>query len=200
MVTWSGTGTLVVLHVLCMLIWPWPDPRSRSSHRASEVPKIAKICTFLGLSPPPFWRGAQKWWLIMIVRDLVYSLRSLIFQFPSEKAITWVQTSRNVDITWISNGHISILLEAMVTWSGTLVVLYVLRMLIWPWPDPRSRSRSLAFWSFENCTFLRLPPLPFWHGAQNWWLIRIVWDLICSFLEPYFWISPQLAVTWLPSS
>jgi len=23
-------GMLVVLHVLCMLIWPWPDPRSRS--------------------------------------------------------------------------------------------------------------------------------------------------------------------------
>jgi len=23
-------GVLVVLQVLCMLIWPWPDPRSRS--------------------------------------------------------------------------------------------------------------------------------------------------------------------------
>jgi len=38
---------------------------------------------------------------------------------------------RNVDITRISNGHISILLEATVTWSGTLVVLYVLHILIY---------------------------------------------------------------------
>jgi len=34
----------------------------------------------------------------------------------------------NVDIARISNGHISILLEAAVTWSGMLVVLYVLHM------------------------------------------------------------------------
>jgi len=26
-------GKLVVLHVLCMLMWPWPDRRSRSSSR-----------------------------------------------------------------------------------------------------------------------------------------------------------------------
>jgi len=38
---------------------------------------------------------------------------------------------------------LSILLEDTVTWSGTLVVLYVLRILMWPWPDSRSRSRSL---------------------------------------------------------
>jgi len=41
-----------------------------------------------------------------------------------------VQTLRNVDITQISNGYISVLLETTVTWSGTLVVLYVLHMLI----------------------------------------------------------------------
>jgi len=28
---------------------------------------------------------------------------------------------------------------------GTLVVLHILRMLIWPWPDSRSRSRSRRF-------------------------------------------------------
>jgi len=26
-------------------------------------------CTFLGLSSPPFWRGAQNWWLKVIVWD-----------------------------------------------------------------------------------------------------------------------------------
>jgi len=65
----------------------------------------------------------------------------------------------NVDITRTSNGHISILLEATVTWSGMLEVLYVLRILMLPWPDPR--SRSLTSCTFENCTFLRLPPLLF---------------------------------------
>ena len=35
---------------------------------------------------------------------------------------------RNIDITRISNGHISLLLEATVTWLGMIVVLYVLRM------------------------------------------------------------------------
>jgi len=58
------------------------------------------------------------------------------------------------------------------------------------WRDPR--SRSLSFWSSENCTFLRLSPQPFWRGTQNWWLITLVWDLVYSFSEPHFWISPPL--------
>jgi len=44
-----------------------------------------------------------------------------------------LQTSRNIDTTGLSKGHISLLLEARVTWLGMLVVLYVLCMLIWPW-------------------------------------------------------------------
>jgi len=50
------------------------------------------------------------------------------FEFSFKKAIALVQTSRNVDIN--SNGHISVLLEATVKWSSTLVVLYVLRILL----------------------------------------------------------------------
>ena len=69
----------------------------------------------------------------------------------------WVQTSRNVDITRISNGNISYCLhEATVTWSRNMVGHAgspIMRMLIWPWPDPRSRLRSLAFSIFANCTF-----------------------------------------------
>jgi len=48
---------------------------------------------------------------------------------------------------------------------------------VWLQLNPRSRSRSLSFWSSKNCTFLGLSPPPFWCGAQNWWLIVIVWDL-----------------------
>jgi len=46
------------------------------------------------------------------------------------KAITRVQTSPNVDISRNSNGHISVLCDAIVTWLGMLVVLHVLCMLV----------------------------------------------------------------------
>ena len=109
------------------------------------------------------------------------------------KAITWVQTSRNVDITRTSNGRISVLLEDRVTRLGMLVVLQVYCTPIWPWPDPR--SSSWGFWSSENCTVLCLSPPPFRHGAQNWWLITTsaIRSQISEFLR-------QLAVTWLRSS
>jgi len=61
-----------------------------------------------------------------------------------------VQTSRNVDISRNSNGHILVLRNATVTWLGMLVVLHVLCMLTSPWPDPRSRSRSRGFWTSDN--------------------------------------------------
>jgi len=108
------------------------------------------------------------------------------------KAITWVQTSPNVDLTGIS-----ILLETTVRWSGTLVVLYLLCTLIWPWPDPRSRSGSQGFWISENCTFLGLSPPTFWRGAQNWQLIMIAWDLAYSLSEPDFQIASHEAITWV---
>jgi len=174
--TVTRLGMLVVLQVLRMLKLRWPIQGQGQG---------AKNCTFLGLSPQPFQHVAQNWWLIMT------AWRSPIFEFPFKKAIMWVHTSQNVDITRLSNGHISVLLEATVTWSGTVVpvVLYVLRMLIWPWPDPRSRSRSLTLSISANCTFLRLSPPPFWRGAQKWWLITTVWDLVYSYSEQDFWIS-----------
>jgi len=39
-----------------------PDPRSRSRSLSFW---ISENCTFLGVSSPPFWRGAQNWWLII---------------------------------------------------------------------------------------------------------------------------------------
>jgi len=57
-------------------------------------------------------------------------------------SVSYHMTSQNVDITGLSKGHISLLLDTRVTWSGVLVVLCVLCMLIWPWPNPRSRSRG----------------------------------------------------------
>jgi len=62
-----------------------------------------------------------------------------------------VQTLTYVDISRHSNGHISVVRDATVTWLGTLVVLHVLCMLMWPWPDQRSMSRSLSIWTSNNC-------------------------------------------------
>jgi len=132
-------------------MWPRPDPRSMSRSRSLWS---CKNCTFLGLSPPSFSHGAQKWWLIVIVWDLIYGLRNQIIEFPTRKAIARVQTSRNVDISRNSNGHILLVREATVRWLGKLVGIagmQVLCMLIWPWPDPRSRSRLRGFWISENC-------------------------------------------------
>jgi len=143
-VTWLRT--LLVLHVLCMLMYLDPIQGQGQGHGAFELPTIAHNCTFLGLSPPPLSRGAENWWLTLTVWTWPTACRSPIFEFPSRKAITRVQTSPNVDISQNSNGHISVLRNATVTWLGVLVVLRVLYMLTCPWPDPRSRSRSWGFW------------------------------------------------------
>jgi len=63
---------------------------------------------------------------------------------------------------------------------------------MWSWIDPRSRSRSLTFWSSENCIFLRLPPPQFWRGAHSWWVTTIARDLVYSYSEPDFRISPPV--------
>jgi len=52
--------------------------------------------------------------------------RFLISEFPSRKAITRVRTSPNVDISRHSNGHVSVVRDATVTWLSTLVVLHLL--------------------------------------------------------------------------
>ena len=108
----------------------------------------------------------------------------------------WVQSSWNANITRISNGHISLLLEATVTWSGMLVVLYVLHMLIWPWRDPRSRSRSMAFWGSENCTVLRHCGVEL--KTEGW--LRQYGTLSTAFWSQISEFIFQLAVMWLPSS
>jgi len=50
----------------------------------------------------------------------------------------------------------------------------------------RSKVKTLTFAISTNCTFLRLSPPPVWRGAQNRWLIIIVWDLVYSYSEPDF--------------
>ena len=67
----------------------------------------------------------------MTVRDLVYSFGARFFEFPFKK----LELSREFKLRGMSISHeiqmcVGLLLEATVTWSGTLLVLHVLRMLI----------------------------------------------------------------------
>ena len=128
---------------------------------------ICKNCTFQSLSPPPVCLGAWSWWLIMIILDLVCSLPEPDFLISFSVSYHVIQTLWNVSVRGLSKGHISLLLEARVTWSGMLVVLYVLCMLIWHWPDPMSRShgdnRQPPFGAFivDDCCLL--------HGYSMRW-------------------------------
>jgi len=78
-----------------------------------------------------------------------------------------------------SNGHISVLHDAAVTWLGMLVVLHVLCCVCWCDLDP-IQGQGQGQGAFElptiahNCTFLLLSPPPFSRAAQNWWSIMIV--------------------------
>ena len=102
--------------------------------------------------PPPLSRGAQNWWLVVIVWDLVYSLSEPDFRIY---LLIWnllrqIKVPQRWYFTTFKWPYISVLGDASVTWLGTLVVLHILRMLIWPGPDPRSRSRSRGFWTSDN--------------------------------------------------
>jgi len=119
----------VDLDRICAPVCLWPDPKSRSrllSFWSSEN------CTILGLSPPPIWRGAENWWLIMIVWDLVYSLSEPDYcKLSREFKLRRISILQ--DFQRVIYFHIARCLP---------VVLCTLCMLIWPWPDPRSRSRG----------------------------------------------------------
>jgi len=139
------------------LIWcmgrPRPVMRTSMTLTLSKV-KVLELLKFWKLLFSRSISSIFAWSSKLMVGDdsmgpglqLVYSP---IFEFPSKKVTTRVQTSRHVDIWRNSNGCILVLRETTVTWSGKLVVLHALCMLMWPWSDPRSRSRG--FWTSKNC-------------------------------------------------
>jgi len=96
-------------------------------HGPFKLPTIAHNCTFLGLSPPPFSRGAQNWWLTLIVWDLVDSLSEPDFRISFYERYHYSSYFTECRyFTTFKWPHISVLREDTVTWLGTLVVLHVL--------------------------------------------------------------------------
>jgi len=70
------------LNRLWVTVWPRPDLRSSSRSRSF---RSCKNWTLLGLSPPPLWRGAQNWWMIVIAWHLDYSLPEPDFRISFQK-------------------------------------------------------------------------------------------------------------------
>ena len=158
-------------------------------HGTFELPTIAHNCTFPHLSPLPLLRGAQNWCLSEIDWTWTTACRSPIFDVPSRKAITTVQTSPNVDISRHSNGHISVVRDATVRWLGVLVVVQVLCMLIWPWPAPSKvkvtghlNFRKLAKPCMRAGGDDRQPP----SGAFRFNIILTTLSICCYRIRSYF--------------
>jgi len=84
----------------------------------------------------------------MIVWDLVYGLSEPNFRIPFLES--YHVSSNFTKCQYYTNFKWPYFRTAAVTWSGMLVVLCVLHILMWPWPDPR--SRSLNFWKLHFST------------------------------------------------
>jgi len=104
----------------------------------------------------------------------------------------WVQILRNVDITRNSNGHISVLLEATITRSGILVVLYVLRMLIWPCLIQGQGHWLSQFPQIALFYVYLLRHFGVELKTDGCLRVTTVCDLVYSYLEPDFWMYPLL--------
>jgi len=125
--------------------WCDLDPIQGQGHGPFDLPTIAHNCTFLGLSPPPLLCEAQNWWLIVIIWDLAYSLSEpdfrIYFLESYHDIANFAECRYFTKFKW---PYLSTA-DTTVTSLGTLVVLHVLCMLMWPGPDSRSGSRSQAF-------------------------------------------------------
>jgi len=141
--------------------------------------------TFLDLSPP-FWRGPRNWWLIMIIWDLAYSLSEPNFWvFFSVK---YHVTSNFVESRYyrLSNGHISLLLEARVTWSGMLAVIVHADVTLTRskvtgpvHPSERTKVRSISS-AISVCSSKLMVDYD-----------SMVWDLVYRLSEPDFRFTPK---------
>ena len=134
------------------VIWcvgrPRPDMRTSVTSTQSKV-SVTELLKFQKLHFPrsisyAILAGSSKW---VVDNDSMGPSLQLVgarlSNFVFKKATYHVSSnSPNVDIR-----RISLLRKATVTWSGILVVLYVLCMLMWHWSDPRSHQHSAPpFW------------------------------------------------------
>ena len=89
----------------------------------------AKVCGVEQRAPPIFGRAA--------ITLGIGPHSGLCLFFMTMSVVVFILSS--IKLSWV-----------IVRWLGTLVVLHVVYMLIWPWSDPTSRSTTLTFWNYEN--------------------------------------------------
>ena len=148
----------------------WCVGRSRPDMRISVTSTRSKVKTKV-----TELTKLQKLHFSRSISCAVLACWSLIFEFPSRRTITRVQTSLNVDISWNSTGHILAVRDATVIWLGTLLVLHLLCMLMWPWPDPMSRSRAFELLKISEAVHAggddHQPPCgAFWLTVIVYWM------------------------------
>jgi len=98
------------------------------------------------VSPLSLWHGVQNWWLTNSTGPSLQLVFTRYFEFPLQKAVTRVQTSRNVNITRISKrpyfrtaggychmvGHACIAhTDVTLTWSMVKVKVTVTDLKFW---------------------------------------------------------------------
>jgi len=75
--------------------------QSKVKIKVTELLNFQKNCTFLVLSPLPFWHGTQNWWLIMIIWNYSMSEPNFWISFLVSYHVT--SNFANVGIRWLSN-------------------------------------------------------------------------------------------------
>jgi len=106
-VTWLRK--LVVLHVLCMFIWPWPDQRSKS--RGSRFLKIFAKCRYYTNFKWPHFCTAGCY------GDMVRHAGSPICIAHTDVTLTWSK-AKVKSLTWISENCNFLRLPPPLFWRG----------------------------------------------------------------------------------
>ena len=151
--------------------------RSKVKIKVTDVCKLRKL-HFLCLSPPPFRRGSQNWWLIMIVWDLLYSVSEPDFWISfsvSCHANSNFAECRSYRTFKRPYFHIAGRYNHMVRYA-------VLCMLMWPWPNPKPRSRSQSDDRQSMCASASESTSPKWGSTWEMvsWVLIAGWCLLCS--------------------
>ena len=125
-----------------MLKLSWPVPSEGQRHGASELPKIAKYCTFLGICPPPFRMELKR----LVDHDRTGPSLQLVgarFSNFLPRKLSYCEVKlRGMSI--LHEFEMAILPYCLILRSHgracCMVLLYVLRILIWPLPDRGQRQ------------------------------------------------------------
>ena len=130
---------------------------------------------------------SSNWWLMMIVFDLVHSMSEPDFRIPFYESYhvssNFAECRHCTDFKWpyfcIAWGW-----SHTVGLAGSPTGIVHANVTL-----TQSKVKIMGLLKFWKLHFSRSSPPALQHGAQKWWLIMIIRDLVYSLLEPDFQIS-----------